>query len=63
MKLPVIKYKPSSQSRILPIVRMFKDGRTLDADLVIIVTGFNTNIREKTEKLVDHEFGELLEDS
>lgn len=40
----------------------FTDGSTLDADVIVWATGFQTNIRQVAEKIVGPKVGALLED-
>lgn len=58
-----IKAKRGDIESFTPTGLKFTDGSTLDADLIIFATGFNTNIREEIEKIVGPEVGNLLEDN
>lgn len=58
-----IKAKKGDIESFTPTGLKFTDGTTLDADLIIFATGFNTNIREEMEKIVGPEVGNLLEDN
>ncbi|KAL2277858.1 hypothetical protein FJTKL_15147 [Diaporthe vaccinii] len=58
-----INAKKGDIESFTPTGLKFTDGSTLDADLIIFATGFNTNIREEMEKIVGPEVGNLLEDN
>lgn len=58
-----IKVKEGEIEGFTPSGLKFTDGSTLDADLIVFTTGFNTNIREEMEKVVGPEVGSLLEDN
>ncbi|KAL1877418.1 hypothetical protein Daus18300_002403 [Diaporthe australafricana] len=58
-----IKVKGGEIESFTPTGLKCTDGSTLDADLIVFATGFNTNIREEMEKVVGPKVGILLEDN
>ncbi|KAK2604340.1 hypothetical protein N8I77_007281 [Diaporthe amygdali] len=58
-----VKVKGGEIESFTPTGLKFTDGTTLDSDLIVFATGFNTNIREEMEKIVGPEVGNLLEDN
>lgn len=58
-----VKVKGGEIESFTPTGLKFTDGSTLDSDLIVFATGFNTNIREEMEKIVGPEVGNLLEDN
>lgn len=58
----LIDVKGGEIDSFTPTGLKFKDGSTLDAELIVFATGFHHNLREQVTAIVGPEVGERLED-